>query len=112
VGRRWASLALVLLAMNPSKWDVRWTPHQDNVALSVLTECPTTKFRAYSRWDIEPEQSHAVVHRVAAPKASDCYTIGWIMRNSTDDPRFEKETIGEYVVLGQPSERRADASVY
>lgn len=84
------ALWMTLILAN-NGWNVSWTPHPDNIILQVSTTC-NGSFSATSRYTIAPDDSHAVVHRVAHPPGP-CYVTAEIRRGLDGD--YEGETTAE-----------------
>jgi hypothetical protein len=85
-----AHLLLVIIALD-GQWEVRWTPHEANVSLLVVTQCDGgEKFFAYNRYDVTPEQNQMRVRQVYIhPSSTGCWVGAEIIRNETDDPTQE-----------------------
>ena len=91
--------SLLLLAAIGSDWQATWTPHAENVALLLVTECDQRHpFRAVQRFDIEPGASTARFVRLDVPDGAQCYVSGYVMRNP-EPLNPEKEYSGEATVV-------------
>ena len=85
-----------MLAVEPHHWEVRWTPHEANVALVIVTTCEGgQRFSAVNHFDIEPTDRQATVYRVEIPEGSaSCWAVAQIMRN--DDTTQDRPYVAEW----------------
>ncbi len=84
-----AFLVSVLLAVSvpPDRWEISWTPHPDNKGIWIEYNCADEQalwFQAVDEFEIQPEQSKAVVFRLPLPQESPdgvgCSVIFHILR--------------------------------
>lgn len=77
---------LTLIALD-EWWELRFSPHPENVAVLVVTFCPgKVPFYAYQWRDIEPEDRMALVRRAWPQPQHDegtCHTTAEVMRSPT-----------------------------
>ena len=82
-GARLASLLMTLVVAG-ERLEIRWTPHPDNLKLTVVYHCNKDSahpaFYAVNVWDIPSTESYTAVHRIMTPVGQQCLIGAQVMR--------------------------------
>ena len=92
------ALLMTLVMVQPDQWAITWEPHPENKVVRVIYRCETgTPFYAFNQFDITPDQSSAIVHRLEIPEESTtCWAVAHVVRGETFNP--DTEYVGEYTL--------------
>lgn len=82
----------ITLLATANSWVVEFTPNSNNIAVQLITTCYAGKkpYFSLNRHDIDGQMlSRVSFRRQPTPAGENCRVVAEVLRNDTDDYRYE-----------------------